>query len=163
MTTNPTRPLRAREGSPASSRGAPDFKLLIMAAALASTLGGWASLAAQEDEAVAVAAQAEPGIEPSQELPFLVLDAPPLPTLEPLPTLRPLPTLEPTPSRQATAGNPLPTGQVAQARVAAPAPVAAPPAQQAVQPAPQPAPALRVVSPPPARAPKPVAMTRSSR
>ena len=139
------------------STGAPGAKMLITAASLAATLGGWALLSADGARPVAQPAM-PPTAAPQVEVTTLSIKLAPLPTLVPLAPQ----------SRIVTVNNPSAAAPARATQPAAPTdPVAA--AAPAVL-------ALRVVSAPPqpdrsgpsasrssSSAPAPVANTRSSR
>jgi hypothetical protein len=123
--------------------GVPGVKMLITAASLAATVGGWALISAKETQPV----QPVPSAASAQIVaPVLSIKLAPLPTLVP-----------PGQAQIITVSNP-------RAAAAAPQPAAAAP-QTAPQPAPQPALVLRDVSAPAASAsaPAPATKTHSSR
>jgi hypothetical protein len=123
--------------------GVPGVKMLIAAASLAATVGGWALISAKETQPVQ---PVQPTASAQVVAPVLSIKLAPLPTLVP-----------PGQAQIITVNNPRAAAAVAQPAVAA--------AQAAPQPAPQPALVLRDVSAPApsSNAPAPAAKTRSSR
>lgn len=119
--------------------GAPGTKMLITVGALAATLGGWSVLGLKPARVAEVASPPASVIAtPAQSPPDAMLSLPPLPTLVPAPaSLASNRPVVQVPASGSTMGQPAGV---------------------------QPAPALRVVSAPPAVAPPPapVAITRSS-
>jgi hypothetical protein len=131
-----------------SKTGVPGVKVLITAASLAATVGGWATISAQDNTSASTAQAIVPA--PTSSVTTISIDLPPMPTLVP-PPQQPIVNVNRKPVAQSSAG---------QSTVA-----------QAAQPA-LPA-GLRVVSAPTfssgggssvgAAAPPPVTTTRSSR
>jgi hypothetical protein len=120
-----------------SNTGVPGVKLLITAASLAATVGGWALISAKETQP---AQPAQPSSTTQVVEPVFSLKLAPLPTLVP-----------PSQAQVVTISNP-------RAAAAAPQPAAAAP-----QTASQPTLVLRDVSAPAPAAPAPATNTRSSR
>ncbi len=127
--------------SASKSTGAPGVKMLITAASLAATLGGWALLSTDQARPAAQSSAPLPAV-PQVEAPTISIKLAPLPTLVPLAPQ----------SRLVTVNHSV---------APAPAPAAQPAAPAAL--------ALRVVSAPPQQqrsgpsAPAPVVNTHSSR
>ena len=130
--------------------GPSGVKVLITAASLAATVGGWATLSAKEG--LSSATQPTTPITPTSAAATVSLDLPPLPTLVPAPAQQPVIITSNRP--------PVSSGGQRPAAASAPAP------------APAPGQGLRVVSAPPVQvgggggsvaAPAPVTNTRSSR